>query len=188
MQFIYTLKWLNIIMFLHVLIWLFDRGRLLINKITFSRAIYQRLFEQSACMISRFNEIIPFDRPLSSTSSVLPDLPLGFSGILKGKHLNQNVLIANPVAISLFPLGLQVFHRHRGKRKKMLLKMSPKNPRGHALWFQEKDVYVCAYSSKVYLLVAFSLYPSAVTLNLNFFPRFPSVFYDYGQIYYNRYI
>lgn len=95
----------------------------IINEVTsrFLVTIYQRPFEQSGCMISRFNEIIPFDRPLSPISPLLSDLPSGFPGILKGKHLNQNVLIARPVAISLFPLGLRVYHRDsdRGKRKKM---------------------------------------------------------------------
>lgn len=70
-------------------------------------------------MISRFNEIIPFDRASFSpaSSALLPDLPSGFPGILKGKHLNQNVLIASPVAISLFPLGLRVLRRDSGREE-----------------------------------------------------------------------
>lgn len=130
-------------------------------------------------MISRFNEIIPFDRPSSPgrPHPLLPDLPSGFPGILKGKHLNQNVLIARPVAISLFPLGLRVYRRDsdREKRRKMPLKKSPKNLRGRALWFREKDGYVCARSTKVSFCLSF--YPIAVTLNpspFSLLPRCPA--------------
>lgn len=116
---------------------------------------------QSACMISRFNEIIPFDRPPPPSSrgrgappprTFLRDSP---GILLKGKHLNQNVLIASPVAIPLFPLGLRecsaAIARGRGWRENALLKTSPKTPqKGETcplIPVERNTGYVCAHAS-----------------------------------------
>lgn len=148
-----TLKQLisNCSLRINVLTCLFDQRRLLINKITsrFLVAIHQRLFEQSACMISRFNEIIPFDRPLSSTSSVPPWPSFGILWHPQRETLEPERFNCEPRSdLIVSARSASVPPRSRGKRKKMLLKKSPKNPGGHAFWFREKDVYACAYSSK----------------------------------------
>lgn len=113
---------------------------------------------QSACMISRFNEIIPFDRssPPPSRGAPPPRTFLRDSpGILKGKHLNQNVLIASPVAIPLFPLGVRecsaAIARGRGWRENAFLKTSPKTPQKGETWplipVERNTGYVCAHAS-----------------------------------------
>lgn len=136
----------------HVLTCLFDQRRLLINKAMsrFLVAIHQKPFEQSACMISRFNEIIPFDRPPSLVSSAPPWPSFGIlwhspqRETLEPERFNckpRSDLIVSARSASTLPRQ----QTWKGRRKCFL--KSRRKIRGDMPFDSKKRTVMCAHTS-----------------------------------------